>query len=117
MKMSCLGLLAVLLVLDAGCKPDSSGSIGPEDAKQMDDTDNQLSDTFHLTVPYVCTFIRQGETKAVSIGIKRGKSFDREVALTFSGLPIGVTLEPGYAEIRTGDTDAKFMITAADDAS
>ena len=74
-------------------------------------------DSFTLQVPYLSTPLKQGETQTVSIGIKRGKSFDQDVALSFSDLPTGVTLDPEAPIIKHGDAEAKITFTAADDAS
>ena len=63
------------------------------------------------------TSLKQGEAKTVSVGIKRDKSFDQDVALTFSDMPKGVTLEPDAPVIKHGDTEAQITLTGADDAS
>ncbi|MFM9964893.1 MAG: hypothetical protein ACKV2Q_27135 [Planctomycetaceae bacterium] len=73
-------------------------------------------DTFTLKMPG-STSLKQGETKTVSIEIKRDKSFDQDVALTFGALPKGVTLEPDATVIKHGDTEAQITLTSADDAS
>ncbi len=72
-------------------------------------------DSFTLSVPFWTTGFKQGEAKAFSIGIARDKRFDQDVALTFDGLPTGVTVEPATAVIKNGDTDAKLVLRAADD--
>jgi hypothetical protein len=77
----------------------------------------EADDTFNLSVPFLSTTLKQGETKAVSMGIKRGKNFDQDVGLKFDGLPKGVTLDPASPVIKHGDTEAKLTLKAADDAS
>jgi hypothetical protein len=74
-------------------------------------------DTFTLSVPLLSTTLKQGDTKAVSIGIKRDKSFDQDVTLQFTDVPKGVTLEPYSPVIKHGDTEAKFTLKASEDAS
>jgi hypothetical protein len=75
-----------------------------------------VKDGFTLSMPG-STSLKQGETKTVSIGIKRDKSFDQDVALTFSDMPTGVTFEPDAPVIKHGDTEAQITLTGADDAS
>lgn len=74
-------------------------------------------DTFHLSPPLLSTSLKQGETKTVSIGIKRDKKFDQDVTIKFTDLPTGVTLDPAGAIIKHADTEAKFTLKAADDAA
>lgn len=73
-------------------------------------------DSFTLGMPLFTTGLKQGETKAVSIAITREKRFDQEVTLKFTDLPKGVTVEPAVVVIKTGDSEAKFTLKAADDA-
>jgi hypothetical protein len=73
--------------------------------------------TFHLSAPFLSTSLKQGETKEVSIGIKRDKNFDQDVALAFTDLPVGVTFTPVNSVIKPGDTEAKITIKGADDAA
>ncbi|MFN0197673.1 MAG: hypothetical protein ACKVT0_13090 [Planctomycetaceae bacterium] len=74
-------------------------------------------DTFTLNVPLLSTSLNQGETKTVSIGITRDKSFDQDVAITFGELPKGVTLDPESPIIKHGEKEAMVTFTGADDAS
>ena len=73
-------------------------------------------DSFTLSAPR-STSLKQGETKTVSISIKRDKNFDQDVALKFGELPKGVTLEPNVPVIKHGDEEAEVTFTGADDAS
>jgi hypothetical protein len=74
-------------------------------------------DTFTLTVPFLSPSLKQGETKAVSVGIKRDKTFDQDVTLLFADLPAGVSVEPASPAIKNGADEAKFTLKAADDAA
>jgi hypothetical protein len=74
-------------------------------------------DSFTLSTPRLSTSLKQGETQTVSIGIKRDKSFDQDVALTFGDMPTGVTLRPLSPVMKHGDAEAQVTLTAADDAS
>ena len=68
--------------------------------------------TFTASAP--STTIKQGESKAVSISIKREKNFDEDVALKFADLPKGVTVEPASPVIKHGDSEAKLMLKSDD---
>ena len=54
--------------------------------------------------------IKQGETKDVSISIKRGTNFQDDVTLKFTDEPQGVTIVPASPVIKNGETDAKLML-------
>jgi uncharacterized membrane protein len=77
----------------------------------------QTDNTFKLSAPTLATSLTQGESKTVSISISRGKNFDEDVALKFSDLPKGVTIEPAAPMIKHGDSEAKLTVTAAGDAA
>lgn len=74
-------------------------------------------DSFTLSVPRLSTSLKQGGTQTVSIGIKRDKSFDQEVALKFGDMPTGVTLKPQAPVIKQGDAEAQVTLTAESDAA
>jgi len=74
-------------------------------------------DSFTLNVPFWTTSLKQGETRAVTIGISRDKKFDQDVTLKFEGLPKGISVEPARAVIKNGEENTKFVIKATDDAA
>jgi hypothetical protein len=74
-------------------------------------------DSFKLTMPLLTTSLKQGEAKTVTIGIKRDKTFDQDVAVTFADLPTGVTAEPATSVVKHGDADAQVTLSAAADAA
>lgn len=74
-------------------------------------------DTFTLSVPRLSTSLKQGETKTVSIGIARDKTFDQDVVLTLGELPTGVTMTPEAPVIKQGASEATLTLTAAEDAA
>ena len=74
-------------------------------------------DSFALNMPFWTTAIKQGESKAVTISIKRDKTFDQDVTLKFDRMPKGITVEPSTAVIKNGESEAKFTLKAADDAA
>jgi len=117
MKSSFAGLVVMALVAFTGCNRGTPGGPGATDATPKKPAFGQADDTFNLSVPYMSTSLKQGETKAVSISIKRGKNFDEDVTLKFADVPKGVTLDPASPVIKHGDTEAKLTLKAADDAS
>ena len=80
------------------------------------ETASRGDQTFTLSVPTFSTTLKQGEAKEIKIGIHRGKNFAEDVALHFTGLPKGVTIEPANPMIRASDKDAAVTVKAADDA-
>jgi uncharacterized membrane protein len=115
--------LAALVAL-AGCNKGTPGGPGVDKDKdkkskveQVEDKVRQSEDTFTLSVPTFSVKMKQGESKAVTIGIKRGKNFDQDVTLKLDGLPKGVSVEPAEPAIKHGDKDAKLTFKAAGDAA
>lgn len=105
-----LALAAAALV---GC--DRRGSAGGPGASAPDTKPplyGQTDDTFNLTTSSV--MLKAGDAEKGAIGIKRGTNFDQDVTLALEGLPKGVTLDPAGPVIKSGDTDAKFTLTAGD---
>jgi len=74
-------------------------------------------DSFTLGVPLLSTSLKQGDMQTVSISISRATKFDKDVALSFSDLPTGVTFEPSAPVIKQGEEDAKVTFKAAPDAA
>jgi hypothetical protein len=73
-------------------------------------------DSFTLSMPDASP-LKQGTTQTLTIGIKRDKSFDQDVAISFGDLPEGVTLEPSEPVIKHGETGAQVELAIAEDAS
>jgi len=147
MKMFCASLFLLAAVGLVGCEshstpggPGAKGTPGttrpttppadrtpttpPADrtATTPSGTDNkplvgQAEQTFTLDVPNLSTTVKQGETKTIDIGVKRGKNFDQDVTLKFMDVPRGVTIEPASPVIKHGDKEAKVTVHAADDAA
>jgi len=118
MKRSFAGLVVAVAVAFAGCNSKSTpGGPGAPHADAKKPAIGQAEDTFSLSTPTLSTNAKQGETKAVSIAIKRGKNFDEDVTLIFSGLPKGVTIDPSRIVIKHGEAEAKFNVQAANDAA
>ncbi len=118
MKSSFAGLLVVVFVAFTGCNLGTRGGPGATDPNAKRPLlYGQSDDTFNLSVPNLSTTVSQGETKSTAIGIKRGTNFDEEVTLIFASMPRGVTLDPRSPVVKRGETEAKFALTVADDAS
>jgi hypothetical protein len=116
MKTTIAGLLAVAVVALVGCNGnDKAGGPGATNSTGKQPLYGQADNTFNLSAP--STSLKQGETKAVSIGIKRGTNFQDDVTLEFTEVPQGVTLDPVSPVIKHGDKEAEVKVKAAADAS
>jgi len=73
--------------------------------------------TFDISPPTLATHLKQGESKEVKIGIKKGEGFDKDVTLKFDDVPKGVTITPASPTIKHGDKEAVLNVKAADDAA
>ena len=117
MKSAFVGLLLVGVVALAGCDskdvPGGPGAATNTTGKQP--LYGEADNTFNLTAP--STSLAQGETKAVSIGIKRGTNFQGDVAIEFKDVPEGVTVNPSSPVIKHGDKETEVTLKAAADAS
>ena len=73
-------------------------------------------DAFSLSMPFLTTALKQGESKLVKITIDRDKTFDQDVALSFEKFPKGITVEPAAGVIKSGESEARLTFQAAADA-
>ncbi|MDP1564193.1 MAG: hypothetical protein Q8M16_22650 [Pirellulaceae bacterium] len=112
--MRSLFLKMVLLsgVLLVGC---SQGSPGGPGVTGPSPSFGQAENTFNLSVPRMATTVQQGESFEASIGIQRGVNFDQDVALIFSNLPVGISIQPAEPKILRGanETKVKFIAESA----
>lgn len=67
-------------------------------------------------MPRLSSALQQGEQAEATIGIERAQNFDQDVALKFTNVPKGVTIEPANPVIKHGDSDAKITFQAGDEA-
>jgi len=72
---------------------------------------------FTVHVPLLSTGIKQGESKEVTITIKKDSGFDEDVTLKFDPLPPGLSFDPPSPVIKQGQTETKVMLKAAGDAA
>ncbi len=127
MKSLHVGLVAMALVALNGCTQGTPGGPGASNTPSKPGTPTtttaqkpvlgQAEETFNLSVPSLSTGLKQGETKAASISLSRGKNFDEDVTLKFDDVPKGVTIDPESPVIKHGDTEAKITFQAADAAA
>ncbi len=111
-------------VAACGCNKGNSGGPGAVSPasdqttmEQAASTFRQPEDTFSLDTPMMSTKMAQGESKALSIGITRGKNIDQDVTLNFKELPKGVTIDPMNPLIKHGDMETEVTVTATADAA
>lgn len=109
MTWSLAGVLALV-----GCKSGTAGGPGATNAGTQP-LMGQADETFRLVMPEAV--LRQGETKSIAITIKRALNFNEDVKLEFGDLPQGLSLDDRSPVINHGDTEARLLLTAADDAS
>ena len=117
MKYLVPALLMGIVAATAGCnqsKPGGPGAALPESEQAtIGETDN----TFTLEAPMTATDVTQGESDEITISIDRADRFAQDVSLSFGNLPAGVTLTPASATLAQGDSEVKFVLTAAPDAA
>lgn len=117
-------LLALAVVTGIGCSQGTPGGPGVVATPPQSSTTTALKpvlgpdeNTFSLSAPVLSTHVKQGEAVTQTISLSRGRNFDEDVALKFSGLPQGVTMEPMSPTIRHGDSEVKVTLRAAVDAA
>ncbi|MBL8799516.1 MAG: hypothetical protein JNM56_36880 [Planctomycetia bacterium] len=115
LTLSCAGLLAVLVGCEQG-KPGGPGATNNTSSERRIGI-GPAENTFQLDMPNLSTKVKQGETKIIGIGIKRGKNFDQDVTLKFDKVPQGVTIDAGDAAIQRGAEEAKVTVKVAEDAA
>jgi uncharacterized membrane protein len=69
-------------------------------------------ESFKISVPYFETKIKQGETRTVSISLKRGDYFKQDVKLEIEAAD-GISVAPAKILVKASDSaDVQLMITA-----
>jgi uncharacterized membrane protein len=74
-------------------------------------------ETFTINVPNTSTKLKQGESKSITLSLRRGKNFDEDVVLKFDNLPKGLTIEPSRPEIAKSEEEVAATVKAAKDAA
>ena len=116
MKNSFRTIAVMTLAALAGCTEGTPGGPGTTQTNGKMPTFGQADETFNLTLPATHISLQQGEKSETTVGIKRGKNFDDDVSLKIADIPKGVTVEPTDPLIKHGDTDAKIVFKAVDEA-
>jgi len=123
MKRTLTAAMVITLAAFIGCNkgtPGGPGATEPESKKHFYDV-GQADNTFTLSVPsslpLASTSIKQGGTAKVVIGIKRGKSFEQDVALKFENLPAGVTIDQAGTQIPHDKSETNLTLTATDSSA
>ena len=127
MKSLHVGLVAMALVALNGCTQGTPGGPGvsntpakpsaPITTTAQKPVIGDAEETFSLSVPVLSTHMKQGETKAATISLTRGKNFDEDVTLKFADVPKGVTIDPANPVIKHGDAEVNITYQVADDAA
>lgn len=117
MSRSFFGLLAVTLAALVGCDQTkhTAGGPGAGTTGERGPLYGEKDNTFDLAL--AAQSVKQGESKELTVGIKRGTNFSQDVGLRFVDLPAGVTATPASPALQHGDGDTKVMLAAADDAA
>ena len=89
MRISFASFVVVIFATINGCTQGTPGGPGTTDTSVKKPAFGQADDTFNLTVPVMSSSLQQGEKAEATIGIKRAKNFDEDVALTFADVPKG----------------------------
>jgi len=72
---------------------------------------------FKVAVPNRDTDVKQGEVRAVTVSLQRGKSFKQDVKLQVRASK-GISVEPTSVTVKAGDKpDVQLQIAAAKDAA
>jgi uncharacterized membrane protein len=118
MKKILASCAIALLAACVGC--DNNGTPGGAGVSKNDSGRGLVSqpeETFSLSVPTLSTKLKQGETKSVTIGLKRGKNFSDDVHMKFDNVPKGVSIDPATPAIKASETECHLKIKVADDAA
>ena len=108
--------MGILFVL-TGCNESTSGGPGAVEPPSPQREVGQNENTFTLEAPVTTIDLVQGETRHITIGIKRETNFNQDVAIKFENMPLGVDTEPARPVIEHGAKDVEFTLTAASDAA
>jgi uncharacterized membrane protein len=117
MQRSFAYLLVAALVAFTGCNNSSPGGPGATNPDTKKPVVGRADNTFTLDAPNLATKLKQGESKAVSIAIKRGKNFSQDITLKFDNVPNGMSIDPASPVIKHGDEEAKVTFKTTNDAA
>jgi len=123
MKKQISFMIVSLVIAAAGCNQGNPGGPGATRETKTSPTTGapttvnkpvvgESDKTFTLSVPTLATSIEQGETKDITIGVRRGRNFEEDVTIELSGLPQGVTAEPAKILILKNEQDVTVKMHA-----
>lgn len=117
MKKLLVGVVAAAVVAFTGCSGSSSSSGGKtSNAGGPGSVVKTPEGTFELDTPSALT-VKQGDDRGISIGIKKGKNVDVDVALTFKDPPKGISFDPEKSTIKHGEGKVDVKMKVAADAA
>ena len=103
MRTAIAMVTSVLFLGVLGCSPRGGGMSGGEG--------------FNIVPPALGVRIKQGETESVTVSLRRGEYFKRDVALDIRASK-GISVDPAQAMVRASEkADVALRITAAKDAA
>lgn len=108
-------LLASLAI--TGCDKSTTGGPGANAPNTNKSVPPATGGTFTLSLSPDSVSIKQGEAKAITVTINRNDNFHEVVALEFSGIPKGVSIDPARPALAQGDTETKFTLKSTDEAA
>src|SRR5579862_1136882 len=94
------GLLAAVALVGCdkgGSTPGGPGVTRPDSGRNVM---SEADETFSLSLSSSSTTIKQGETKTITVSVKRGKNFGEDVQLKIEGAPKGVSFDPASPTIK-----------------
>jgi uncharacterized membrane protein len=114
---SFVGLLGLALAALIGCNQTkhTAGGPGAGTTGERGPLYGEKDNTFDLALS--AQSVKQGESKEVTVGIKRGTNFDQDVGLRFVDLPTGVTVTPIGPDLKHGEGDTRVTLAATDAAA
>jgi hypothetical protein len=111
-----LALLATGVLAAVGCENKSPpGGPGAPKPSGTAPTVGTPDNTFTVSVPSAT--LKQGESKTITVSIKRGTNFDQDVKLEVENAPQGVTFKFDESTLRASATEVHLTIDASKDAA
>jgi uncharacterized membrane protein len=108
--------LATGVLAAVGCEnkspPGGPGAVKPNGTSSTVGTPDN---TFSISVPSAT--LKQGESKTITVSIKRGTNFDQDVKLEVENAPQGVTFKFDDPTLRASATEVHLTIDASKDAA
>lgn len=111
LSLSSAGLIGL-----SGCGEKKGTTGGTTDPNAKDPLIGMKDGSFKITGSGTTVYV-DGKPVENSIGITRGKGFDQDVSIEFSGLPSGVKVEPEKPTLAKDAKEVKYNVTASDTAA